>query len=208
MRGMNMLAALLVFALLLLAACGGTSPNAKFYSLSSVTAPESTGTAIAKESSVIAIGPLRIPEYLDRPQIITRSGPNELYYSEFQRWGGSLENELRRVLSQDIGMLLGTGYSVINWPSSGEGTVPILYRVIVDILQFEGVSGNQVVLKSQWAIIGNKEQERLVARTSTVAEQIAGPGYEEVVAAMSRAVAKLSREIAGSVSTLPRPEVK
>lgn len=204
----HIFAAVLVSAAFLLTACGGASQNAKFYTLSSIAAPEPARATVSQEVLVIAVGPLRIPEYLDRPQIITRTGPNELYFSEFQRWGGSLENELRRVVAQNIGSILGGGYTVVNWPSSGDGNFPVLYRVAVDILQFEGGPGNTVTLKSQWGIIGKNEQERLMIHTSSVTEPAAGSDYDAVVAAMSRAAAALSREMADALRRLPAQEKK
>ena len=76
----HIFAAVLVSAAFLLTACGGASQNAKFYTLSSIAAPEPARATVSQEVLVIAVGPLRIPEYLDRPQIITRTGPNELYF--------------------------------------------------------------------------------------------------------------------------------
>src|SRR5271157_1862130 len=78
------------------------SPSSKFYQLNEVLNETSATHAVSPDlSQVIAIGPVRIPDYLDRPQIVIRSGKNELKLSEFDRWAGSLESDVSRVLVDD-----------------------------------------------------------------------------------------------------------
>lgn len=207
-RGIPICGALFVLAACMLAGCVGSSQNAKFYTLSSIESPEPSKKPDAKDSVMVAVGPIRIPEYLDRPQIMTRTGKNELVFSEFQRWGGSLENELQRVMAVNIGGRLGGGYAVVNWPSAGIGNLPFVYRVSIDILQFEKVSEHDVVLKAQWGIIRRDNGERLFVNSSSIREQVTGTDYEALVAAMSRAAAGLTGEIAAEISSLPRPATK
>lgn len=202
MRGRRLIGAVLILSACMLTGCGA-SQNAKFYALSSLATQETSGIIEAKDAVIIAVGPIRIPEYLDRPQIVTRSGQNELLLSEYQRWGGSLEDELKRVMSENVRMFLGERYSVVNWPVAAEGNSSIRYRVGIDILQFEGIAGNAVALKSQWGVIATGEKQRMAVRTSAILEPIAGQDHEATVAAMSRALAKLCREIADVVRSLP-----
>jgi uncharacterized lipoprotein YmbA len=70
--------------------CASTKP-ARFYTLSPLDGTgERSGTVPAEQRIAVAVGPIAIPDYLDRPQILTRSGPRELELSEFERWAGSL----------------------------------------------------------------------------------------------------------------------
>src|SRR4051812_18801060 len=91
-----LLAALL--AVTLLAGCG-TSPNATFYTLSAVEAP---ATAAAKTVSSVAIGVVTVPDALDRPQIVTRTGANQVTINEFERWAGPLKSEIARTLAENL----------------------------------------------------------------------------------------------------------
>src|SRR5664279_3044471 len=92
----------LAIFMVLLTGCA-SSPSSKFYQLNPGQNKTSvTGDVSLDQSQVIAIGPVRIPDYLDRPQIVTRSGKNELKLSEFDRWAGSLESDVNRVLVEDI----------------------------------------------------------------------------------------------------------
>lgn len=197
--------ACLLLAFLLLAACSST-PASRFYALSAVNATEYLKHQQVKDRGIIAIGPIRIPEYLDRPQIVTRSGNSELTMAEFHRWGGSLDNDLKRVIPENIAQQLDSmGYLVVNWPIPGEGNLPVQYRIVIDILQFEGTPGGSVTLKCQWGILGDDEKARKAVRVSLITEPVQGREYEHLVAAMSNAIARLSSEIADVVRELPRP---
>ncbi len=81
----------LVIVAAMLGGCGSTPPS-RFYHLDSMTSPGEGGQQTGgEEKTIISLGPVRIPDYLDRPQIITSSGDNEFNLSEFDRWAGSLE---------------------------------------------------------------------------------------------------------------------
>lgn len=202
---MKHLPIIVIAACLLVTACSST-PASRFYALSSVNTTEYVKHQQVKDRGIIAIGPIRIPEYLDRPQIVTRSGNSELMLAEFHRWGGSLDNDLKRVIPENIAQKLDSaGYLVINWPVPGEGNMPVQYRVAIDILQFEGSPGGTVTLKCQWGIWGNDDKSRNSSRVSLITEPVQGQEYEHLVAAMSNAIARLSSEIADVVRELPRP---
>ena len=114
----------LALVVMILTGCA-SSPSSKFYQLNPVQNKTSvTGDVSSDQSQVIAIGPVRIPDYLDRPQIVTRSGKNELKLSEFDRWAGSLESDVNRVLVEDISSLLPADrFSVVRWtPYLGESS--------------------------------------------------------------------------------------
>jgi len=195
----------LLTAVLLSAACSST-PASRFYALSSVNATDHLKHRQVKDRGIIAIGPIRIPEYIDRPQIVTRSGNNELVLAEFHRWGGSLDNDLKRIIPDNIAQKIDSaGYLVVHWPVPGNGSLPVQYRVVIDILQFEGTSGGTVTLKCQWGILGDHEKTRKAVRVSLITEPVQGPEYEHLVAAMSNAIARLSSEIADVILTLPMP---
>ena len=85
---------------LLVTACSSSTPKAEFYTLSSIssTRPDATITT-AGQPVAIGVGPVNIPKILDRPQIVTRTGPNKLQIDEFHRWAGRLDEDFARVLA-------------------------------------------------------------------------------------------------------------
>ncbi len=183
-----------------------SSPSSKFYQLNPVQNKTSASDVSPYNSLVIVIGPVLIPDYLDRPQIVTRSGKNELKLSEFDRWAGSLESDVTRVLVEDISSLLPADlFSVVRWTPYLEGQVPASYRVEVLVDRFEGTPGDSVLLKAQWGVFA-ANRSLLLKRESLIREQINGSSYDALVAAMSSALERLSRDIAGGIRSVFQKE--
>lgn len=181
--------------------CGcASSPPSKFYQLSATSgqAPEARD-APSQGSDVVSIGPLRIPDYLDRYQIVTRSGKNEVKLAEFDRWAGSIEDDIIRALVEDISAQLPPGrFFVIRWSPLLDSQLSSSYRVEMIVIRFEGALDGAVTLKAQWGILG-KDKSFLLRKESIIVEQVNGNGYDAYVNAMSKAIERLSREITDSI---------
>ncbi len=194
---------LILFSLMACAGCAG-SAQSRFYQLS----PEKnesalTGDASREQSIIVAIGPLRIPDYLDRPQIVTRSDSNELKLAEFDRWAGSLDRDIVRVLVENISSLLPAGsFFVTPWVSVVQAPASHVYRVEVSILRFEGTRGKSVQMKAQWAIY-DRHKGLLIKKESNIKEEVHDTTYKAFVAAMSRSLFTLSRDITDAIKSLP-----
>lgn len=181
--------------------CGSTPPS-RFYHLDSMDSQNEVERQTSQGGkTVVTLGPVRIPDYLDRPQIITRYGENEFNLSEFDRWAGSLENDIVRVLAEDISAQLSPDrYLVVRWSPILESQLPASYRVEMIINRFEGVLDGKVILRAQWGIFGNNKG--LMLKESSIDEPVAGKDYKVLVQAMSVALEKLSREIAVAITSL------
>lgn len=198
--GIRALCPLLAATLLaLLGGCFGTSPASRFYSL---TPQEARGIAAAEKVTVIVrVGPVGIPSYLDRRQIVTRSGRNTIELAEYDRWAGDLDDEVTRLLVNSLAeRFAAMGISVVPWQSISLAEAPMAYRIPVSIDRFDGSPGGTVVLNASWAVIGKKDKQEstLCARESTIREAAGGKDYDALVAAMGKAVERLGEEIAGS----------
>lgn len=187
--------------LLILAGCGRTR-TARFYTLNALTDPPTEREAVASPNGVaVGLGPIQLPEYLDRPQIVTRVSANEVRFAEYHRWAGPLAGNLSSILAENLSLLLATDrIALYPW----KGTTPIDFRVEIDVSRFDGDPGDHVSLHSQWIIFSKDRKEVLFTKTSTLREPAAGQGYEALVSAQSRAVGALSREIAQAIRTLPQ----
>jgi len=186
-----------------LSGCIGTSQPSRFYTLNSLRSPEpvphltSTG-----QGTIVAIGPVLIPDYLDRPEIVTRTGQNEMRVNDFQRWAGNLQGNLLRVLIEDLSVILPADrLSVIRWVPTAQRDVPITYRVMVDIMRFDAAPGGTVQLEADWTVFA-REKDIVFARRSSVSAKINGNEFTDMVASMSKAVEDLCREIAAGVTSL------
>jgi len=186
-----------------LGGCFGTSPSSRFYTL---TPNESRGiSAVEGVDVLVRVGPVSIPSYLDRRQIVTRNGRNQIEIAEYQRWGGPFDDEITRLLVNNLsGSLAPRGISVVPWRSITMADVATIYRIPVSIDRFDGVTGESVVLSATWAVVSIKDKQEnvFVARQSMISERVDGKGYDALVAAMARAVERLGKEIAESFTSL------
>jgi uncharacterized lipoprotein YmbA len=192
---------LLGLSLLFVLGCA-SSPPTRFYTLSSLQ----EGGSERRESSsdqdlVIGVGPIKFSEYLHRTEIVTRDSSNKITLSDFDLWAGSLEEDFSRVLAENLSVLLSTE-SVIVYPRLRLGLAK--YQIAVDVIRFDGPLGGDVSLIARWAIFEGEERKLVSVRKSTIIEPSGAKGYEAMVAADSRALEKLSREIAETIRTLPK----
>jgi hypothetical protein len=148
----------------------------------------------------IGVEPVEIPQILDRPQIVTRSGPNKLNIDEFNRWASRLDESFAQVLAENISLLLGTDQvAVYPWQSDFKPH----YRVTLEIRYFEGQWGKNVLLEAVWSVSGQQGQQTHTQLKSVINEPLSPePDYEALVAAHSRAIAQLSREIVKEIQNL------
>ena len=183
----------------LLAGCTATQPTS-CYTLAPVT-----GQGVEKRAAdglVIGLGPITLPQYLDRPGIVTREGANQMRLAELHQWAEPLEPLLTRIMAEDLYALLDAS-DVIPIPQRGD--VPLDRVVEVDIGRFDADAAGQVVLDARWRVYQGDNETLLASGRSQVTEQGAPvPDYTAIVAAMSRAVGQASEEIARAIASPPR----
>ncbi|HSB51556.1 MAG TPA: PqiC family protein [Dissulfurispiraceae bacterium] len=195
----------LVCLMVLAGGCGSTKPSS-FYSLAPMGAAEMPERRSTEGiSTVVAVGPVNIPDYLERPQIVTRTGSNEIHIQEFDRWGGSLKDSVARVLAQNLSaMLPPERFTAIPWKPVFGMRVPVTYRVGLVIQEFEGTLGGKVILKALWAVSREEDSSVILVRESSYTEDIGENDYSSLVEAMSKALGRLSSDIAAVLKTLPQ----
>jgi hypothetical protein len=165
-------------------------------------------TAVALQDSparnaAIGIGPIKIADYLDRSKIVTRTGDNRIDLSEYDQWAGSFEDNLIHVLAENIGAMVPTEQIYLYpWRTS----LPTDFQVVVDIVRCDGRLEGDVLLVARWRILAGQEKEVLTVRRSSISEAVRYPGYEALVAAQSRALAILSREIVEQIHAAGRKQ--
>ncbi len=187
-----------VLVLASLSGCIGRSPRTEFYVLSSsVSTPAATRAPTEGAAPpVLAIEPVGLPRYLDRPQIARRVGPTELEYDEFRRWAGGLRAEVGRVLVSDLGLLLADrAVRVVPQVSSFDSD----YRLLVDVERFEAGPGDEVTLAARWAVLAAGVRDPLEVSRLRVVESVGSGASDGVVEAHAAALGALSRAIAADV---------
>ncbi|MBJ6799036.1 PqiC family protein [Geomonas propionica] len=184
-------APLAVVAVLLLGSACSRSPRVTFYTLTPATPAAAVQNTF---SSAVAVGPVTIPELVNRPQLVVRVAPNRVAVLESHRWAEPLKNEIPRLLAQDLGPLLGSSRV---YAYDQVSAAAAQYRVLVDIVRLESVPGESVTLGANWVVRGAGNARR--EGRAEIREQVTGSEYEAVAAAFSRALAALSAQITKSL---------
>jgi uncharacterized lipoprotein YmbA len=150
-------------------------------------------------SKTIGIGPLDLPAYLDRPQIVTRVNPNELKLAELNNWAEPLKDNVTRVIAENISRLLCTKDVVIfPWNKSSH----IDYQIDIKIIWMDGKLGEKAILATQWAIIDTAGKSVLLTQKSHYTESVTETTYSAFVAAHSRLIAAFSHDIVNALNSL------
>lgn len=178
---------------LLLAGCA-TVPSARFYTLTPLEQQESQSPSPKTQTVLplsVSVAPVEIPDYLDRPQMVTRDGKNELNLAEFDRWAGSLRDNMTAVLAENLSLLLGSD-RIFVYPRVRAEKYD--YLLALRVLRLDSVPGDQVLLKAQWTLF--TDQDRVgITHMATFTEPLADNRYETMAVAVSSALGQLSREI-------------
>jgi uncharacterized protein len=191
----------LLYVLIAMAAAGCASPQASFYRLSA----DSTLSATAARpiARAVIVGPVTVPDLVDRPQIVTRSTDNEVTLNEYARWGAPLASGIADAVAGDLALLLASDRVAAATRAVAD---PKAWRVRVDIQQFESVPGDAVTIDAHWAVRANMPDSadpaslRTMSGRSLVREAVSGPGFDALVAAQSRALGRVSRDIASAMT--------
>lgn len=183
-----------------LAACAVTDPT-RYYVLAS--GPGSAARHLESGTGVaVGVGPVQVAGYLDRTQIVTRSEADQVELANFHRWAEPLGEGVTRALTDDLAARIPTE-RIASFPWSGAMERAIDYQVVVTVMRFDGRLGGDVMLDTRWRLVGRGGKE-LVLKRATITEATGGPGFERLVAAMSRAVAGLGSQIAAEIRAQPR----
>jgi len=173
----------------LLAGCGAT-PKESFYTLASAPPVESTAPA----TMTVHVGPVAIPDTVDRTPMVIRKGPNQVEIEDFHRWAEPLKTAIPRALAANLAREL-RGARV----SSGRlSNAAADYRVTLDVSRFESSFSEGATLEAAWTVTpktGASVSGGTLARVPAPSADYAG-----VASAHSRALEQLAREVAAVIS--------
>jgi uncharacterized protein len=188
-----------VLSLMLCSACsallGTRRDPPKLYVLSAT--PAAT-THTLPAAAVLGLGPIDLPGYLDRRGIVTRVAPNRVEASANDLWAEPLATNFKTVLEQNLRLRM-PGVPIRTYPWV-QGATPEL-AVAIEVVQFEATSGGTIELLARWALREPRERTVVVSRDSVLTQAVAGPGTEDVIAAMSSVLGTLADQIAAEIAT-------
>ena len=186
---------ILLISLLALALSGcGTSPPVRYYNL------EPLGAGAAGDGTnniIVGLGPLDVPGYLSRPQIVTRGPNGEILINDYRRWAEAVDESIHRIVAANVESLA-EGVTVLAYPFNT--MLQLEYRIYGDVVRFDADQNGKAVLIVQWGII-SADRETVVEPRRVRYEQMASTPAEvgAIVAALNGVIADFSRDIAGAL---------
>jgi len=184
---------ILIFLAVLLSACG-TSPKTHFYLLSAEHDTDITTT----DKISIGVWKVKLPELIDRPEIVTRTGMHTIDLADFHRWAGGLSSNVSLLIANELSYNLKTGHvDVSPWSSYRNFD----YQIKVHIREFDSVPGGTGSIKGAFVILNGKGNKKIIEEGFSFKEEVKDESYSEIAAAMSRLVVSLSTQISQAIKT-------
>lgn len=183
---------------LFLSACAGSSAPTQFYTLAPTVEAGGAPKAPAGKKLSIGVGPVTLADYLDRPQIVVRGSAYKVSLTTFDQWAGPLDTGLPTVLVGNLAALLPQD-DVVMVPQPF--LTPLDYQVRINVSRFDIDGAGNAVTEAQWQVFDVKKNTIVATQNSVLREPAgAGTGTEAGVAALSRTLGTLSREMAKAIS--------
>jgi len=176
------------------------SPVPRQYMPHSLAAQE-TNKFDYPSKGIIGIGPVRIPEYLNRPQMVIREKNNLYTFSQFDRWAEPLDTVILRLLDDGVSTMLVNADTVkFSWSI----LVPVKYQVTVDVIQMESELDGDLRLSARWNIFDLESKSLIFTKRSEIVTPITPHDYFGMSNALSSTVQALSAEVAGELSGIAK----
>lgn len=172
------------------AACGSV-PVERFYSLDALE--PAAGEVASQTIQRLYVAPVRVPEALDRPQMVWRVGPRQLVIAEQSRWAEPLPSAIGRVVADNLARQL-PGVLPVS-PHTEADT-----RIELDIRRLDAELGRVVTLDVVWTI---RRSTGMTQGRALKRETVTGTAIEDLVAAHERVLLSLSQDIATNLSNQP-----
>jgi uncharacterized protein len=193
-----------IFALATLAACG-SAPKYYFYTLGPDATSVGGASAGASSASVksaatysVAVGPISVPDMVDRPQLVLRAAASQVTLAEQSRWAEPLRNAIPRVVASNLAQELPDARLSV-YPQPGSDSADL--RVSIDIHRFDSTPGEGVVVEALWTVRGKDSAQ---SGRSLIREAASGKDHEALVAAHSAVLRRISSDIAEAIRQIPR----
>ncbi len=192
-----------VLLAVLLAGCA--SPDPRYYTLAQgpdTAAGQAAAPARPPQAQPlwIEVAPVRVPERLNRPQLVVRDGKDsgELKLIDLARWSAPLPDELRDALSQQLQARLG---AVDTYQQGLSGVEPV-YRITTEVVRLDADVGQRAGAVINWTVRRLPDGKVSAGRTQS---ELPAPGaIDGVVAAYRQIVASAAADIAAGVEGLRR----
>jgi uncharacterized lipoprotein YmbA len=178
-----------------LAACGSNPVEEHYYSLvlaaDDVMAPVSSDETNAQ----LIVGPVQLPEYLERRGIAMQIGANQIQTANHHFWAEPLEEAISKVLVRDIANLA-SGVTVDRdagrWTDAGD------CRLRIEFDKFHATDRSRVVSSGRFWVSSSDSD---VKQEFDVTETISADGHAYAVAALRASLRTLATQISNTIDS-------
>jgi hypothetical protein len=171
---------------------GGGGVKEMYYVLSG---PESAAPADSPGALSIYVGPVAVPDSVDRSSMVLQSSANQVDLSDEHHWAEPLKTAIPRVIAENLMRLLNTPRVM----AARVGPVTDAdYRVALEVQRFESSLSQGAAIEVLWTITGKRAKSPVTGRSS-VREAAASATPDGVAAAHSRALARVAQDIAAAL---------
>jgi uncharacterized lipoprotein YmbA len=186
----------IVFVAAAISGCSASAPT-RFYTLESTALPQAAPAA----HEAVMVSPVSIPAEVDQPQFVVQVAPNRVEVEDFNRWASPLSDGIARAIAGDLAAELGTPDVV----TASAANFHPGYQVTIDVQRFESIRGEAALVEAVWAVRRTADGYTRMGRT-VAREAVQGDGFDALAAAHSRALAKVSNDIATAIRMGASPQ--
>lgn len=204
MRWFNNPWVVLGIAWLTLSSCSALEPRAdpsRFFTLTPLSTFDQNRPQGRSDAPgvPIGIGPLKIPGYLDREQIVTRVSANRYQVAENDRWAEPIEENIQRVIVQNLtGLMPSAEFVDYPWRANERPK----YQVQIELLRFEANGAASAECIARWSVRDTATKKVLAGKESRLSQSVNPSSTDAAVAALSAALGEFSRELAQALLAL------
>lgn len=177
-----------------LSACGAPAPKEQFFTLSAPVA----GVPPTGNAPGVFVGPVSVPEGVDRSQMVLATGPNEVDISDDLRWAEPLRSAIPRVIAEALARDLGSERVMTSPQAAGSR---FDYRVAIEIQRFDSSLTEGATIDALWTVTGPNGVAPRQGATHAH-EPLAGSGAAALAAAHGRALAHIAHDISGAIRAM------
>lgn len=190
--------------LLVAQGCGilgsGTRETTRFFVLKSLSEAPICAAPRGESGPIsLGIGPVKLPDTLNRSQMVTRLSENEVRLEPFYRWAEPLAENISSVLAGNLSVLLNTN-RVLTFPWAVASRPD--YQVRLTVVDFIGTPGGEANLEVRWALTRGEEKKELVNKHSMFKAPVSSSGHGDLVSVQCRLLMDFSREVAQAVCNI------
>lgn len=182
---------------LFLGACGALAPKEQFFTLSS---PNPGLAPPRSEAPSVFVGPVSVPEAVDRSQMVLRTAPNQVDVSDDYRWAELLRNAIPRVIAETLSRELGSSRVLASRQAAG---TPVDFRVTMEVQRFDSSLDEGATIDALWTVTATHGGPSRNGR-SAAHEPLASRDAGSLAAAHGRALERVGRDIAEAIRSLEK----